>query len=291
MENATTQIICPLCDSRSVSYFREKNGFKLYKCNSCKLLFLYPLPKSIEVYDKSYFSGAEKGFGYVDYEVDKEPMRPVFLRYLDILSNIGKSNGKLLDIGAATGFFIQLAKARGFDVTGVELSDFAAEIGRKKGLNIITGDLLVQSFPEKHFDVITMFDVLEHVPRPKELIKEVSRILKDGGLVVINTPDAESLWAKALGPRWQLIMPPEHINYFSPKNLGNYLTKNGFEIKVSSKIGKSFTVQYILKMLYKWQGYRVFLTGPTLNKFLSQISLPINLRDNFFMVVKKVHEN
>lgn len=287
MENATTQIICPLCDSRSVSYFREKNGFKLYKCNSCKLLFLYPLPKSIEVYDKSYFSGADKGFGYVDYDVDKEPMVSTFEKYLDIVSSLGVNKGKLLDIGAATGFFMNLAKGRGFDVTGVELSDFAAEIGRKKGLNLITGDLLVQSFPEKHFDVITMFDVLEHVPKPKELIKEVSRILKDEGLVVINTPDAESLWAKALGPRWQLIMPPEHINYFSPKNLGNYLSKNGFTVKISSKIGKSFTLQYILKMLYKWQGSSIFLTGPTLNKFLSKISLPINLHDNFFMVVKK----
>ena len=279
--------ICPLCDSHKVSFFLRKKGFDLYKCQNCKLLFLFPLPESIGVYDESYFSGAEKGFGYVDYDVDKEPMKPTFNKYLDIVSSLGISNGKLLDIGSATGFFMDLAEKRGFEVTGVEISDFAAEIGRKKGLKIITGDLIDQKFTESHFDVITMFDVLEHVPKPKEIIREVYRILKKGGLVVINTPDVESLWARVLGTHWQLIMPPEHINYFSPKNLGDYLSKNGFEVKISSKIGKSFTLQYILKMLYKWQGWRIFLTGPTLNKFLSKISIPINLHDNFFMIVKK----
>lgn len=281
------KINCPLCNSDKVEFFAKKNKYTLYKCVNCRLLFVSPTPVSFDVYDDSYFSGAEKGFGYVDYDLDKEPMTPVFNKYLDIVSSLGIDKGKLLDIGAATGFFMKLAKGRGFEVAGVELSEYATKKAREKGLNVITGDLQSAGFENSEFDVVTMFDVIEHVPDPISFIIEAKRILRRNGLLLINTPDAESLWAKALGSKWQLIMPPEHIHYFSPKNLGEYLSKNGFEVELSTKIGKSFTLQYILKMLYKWQGYRIFLTGPFLNKFLSKISLPINLHDNFFMIARK----
>ncbi len=287
MENKINKINCHVCDSENVSFFAKKRGFDLFKCNTCKLLFMHPIPESIGVYDDSYFSGAEKGYGYVDYDADKEPMVPTFNKYLDILGDFGVKGGELLDVGAATGFFMNIARQRGFKVTGVEFSNFAAEKGRSSGLNVITGDLLAQNFKDKSFDVVTLFDVIEHVPNPKEVIREVRRILKNGGLVVVNTPDAESLWAKLLGKNWQLIMPPEHINYFSPKNFSTYLSKNGFKILLSSKIGKKFTLQYVLKMLYKWTSFRVFLTKANSSGFLSKTYVPINLRDNFFMIAKK----
>lgn len=285
MEKSEEKIICSLCGSFENDFFCEKKGYKLYKCSKCRLLFVFPVPKLIDVYDDNYFSGAERGFGYVDYDADKEPMISAFNYYIDLVNDLGLYNGKLLDIGAATGFFIAIAKKRGFDVTGIELSDFAARKGRENGLNVITGDLLDINFEPGSFDIVTMFDVLEHVPDPKKLIKEVSRILKPNGLIIINTPDAESLWAKILGKRWQLIMPPEHINYFSPQNLSNYLKNNGYEVKIDTKIGKKFTLQYILKMLYKWLGSGIFLVKS--NKLLSSVSIPINLRDNFFMIAKK----
>ena len=288
MENGMEkEIVCPLCSKTEIKYFCQKKGFNIYKCQNCKLLFVYPVPKSIEVYNDDYFSGAEKGFGYVDYDADKEPMVPTFEKYLDIIAKLGYKSGNLLDIGAATGFFMKIAEDKGFETVGIEISNFAAEKGREKGLKVITGDLLSHRFPEKNFDVITMFDVIEHVPDPKALIKEASRVLKNGGLLVINTPDAESLWAKVLGKRWQLIMPPEHVNYFSPKNLGDYLSKNGFSVKLSTKIGKRFTLQYIMKMLYKWQGWRIFLIQSRSGGLLSRIYLPINLHDNFFAIYKK----
>lgn len=290
MENTTNKITCSLCGRDGASFYTSKNSFDLYKCLNCGLIFISPIPESIGVYDDSYFSGAEKGFGYVDYDADKEPMIPTFNKYLDILDGMGVKGGSLLDIGAATGFFMNIAKKRGFVVTGVEFSDFAAEKGRKLGLNLITGDLISQKFSDECFDVITMFDVIEHVPNPKEIISEVKRILKKGGVVIINTPDAESVWAKVLGRHWQLIMPPEHINYFSPRNLGNYMMENGFKVILSTKIGKKFTLQYVIKMLYKWSGLRIFLTKANSTGFLSKTYIPINLRDNFFMIVKK-HEN
>ena len=282
-------MICPLCDSSSVKYFGRKNEFELYKCNSCKLLFLYPLPELIDVYNKSYFSGAESGFGYVDYDKDKEPMTPTFEKYLDIVSSLGIKGGKLLDVGSATGFFMNIAKNRGFQVYGVELSDFAAKMGRKKGLNIITGDLEGAHFPDGYFDVVTMYDVLEHIFLPKIILSEVRRILRPGGLLVINTPDAESFVAKMFGSKWHLIIPPEHINYFSADNLSVYLSQHGFRVKISTKIGKRFTFQYIFNMLYRWQDLKIwnFLSNLFSKGFLSSLYIPINLRDNFFLVLEK----
>jgi 2-polyprenyl-3-methyl-5-hydroxy-6-metoxy-1,4-benzoquinol methylase len=287
MENKTLKINCPLCDKEEISFFSNKKGFNIYKCYNCKLLFIYPLPDSTHVYDKSYFSGAEKGFGYVDYDIDKEAMVPTFNKYFKLFGALGFKSGKLLDVGAATGFFANLAKNKGFEVTGVELSDFAAQKGRAKGLNIISGDIFSAKFSSEYFDIITLLDVIEHVPNPKTTLEEAKRILKPGGLLTINTPDAQSLWAKTLGPRWQLIMPPEHINYFSPQNMSDYLSQSGFKVILSTKIGKSFTIQYILKMLYKWTGTKIFLTNIFSKGFLSKIYVPINLRDNFFLIAQK----
>ncbi|MBA3733327.1 class I SAM-dependent methyltransferase [Patescibacteria group bacterium] len=253
---------------------------------------MYPLPISLDVYDKTYFSGADKGFGYVDYDLDKQPMIPVFKKYLEIISSLGIKKGKLLDVGCATGFFMNIAKDFGFEVYGVEMSDFAAQKGRDAGLNIITGPLEGSNYPDSHFDVITMCDVLEHVSSPKDVLAEAKRILKKGGVLMVNTPDSESLWSRLFGSRWHLILPPEHLHYFSPFTLNYYLSNHGFKTMINTKIGKLFTFQYIFIMLYKWQGLKIWQTMSSFfsKGYFSRFFIPINLYDNFFMILKKTDE-
>ena len=289
MENDMEKIMCPWCESLRTDFFVAKNNCDVYRCKNCRLLFVFPIPTNVSVYDKDYFAGAEDGFGYVDYDSDKEPMVPTFVRYLKEIKKLGVTGGKLLDVGAATGFFMHIAEKEGFDTTGVELSDFAAGEGRKKGLNILTSTLENAQFPAESFEVVTMCDVLEHVTDPKGFLLEAVRVLKRGGLMVINTPNAESLVAGVLGPRWHLIVPPEHLHYFSPRNLGNYLEKEGCEVAVSTTIGKRFTLTYIFKTLYKWQHLRVWniLAGFFGNKSLAGWYIPLNTHDNFFMIVRK----
>jgi 2-polyprenyl-3-methyl-5-hydroxy-6-metoxy-1,4-benzoquinol methylase len=288
MENVTEKIKCSLCDSLDVKFYCSKHGYKLYKCLNSRLLFVSPTPSSENIYDRSYFSGAEGGFGYVDYDTDKEPMTPVFEKYIDLILKYGISKGKLLDVGAATGFFMNLASKK-FEVYGVEVSDFAAQKGRNNGLNILTGSLETSNYLDNSFDVITMFDVLEHLPNPKTALLEANRILRKGGLLIINTPDSESLWANIMGSRWHLIVPPEHINYFSPKTLSTYTKKIGLKVVFNDKIGKSFTFQYIFNMLHKWQGLKIWgiLEKFFSKKGLSKLYIPVNLHDNFFMILKK----
>ncbi len=291
MENKIQKIKCPLCGSVVSSKWGRKNNFDLYRCDHCKLIFVYPIPNSFSLYNEDYFSGAEDGFGYVNYDSDKEPMIPTFEKYLGLCEKFGKKNGNLLDIGAATGFFMSIAKSRGFAVSGVEISAFAANIGRKKGLNISVGDILSNQKPENFFDVVTMFDVLEHMTNPFREMLEARLTLKSGGLLVINTPNGQSLLSKIMKTRWHLVVPPEHLFYFSPQNLSEYLGKNGFEILYTGSVSKKFTFSYIFKTLHKWQ--KISLWNYLANFFAKKypkLSIPINLKDNFLLIAKKQDE-
>lgn len=286
----TTKIFCPLgCQSDSI-VFTVKNNHTIHRCQNCQLMFVFPLPhSSSDIYSADYFQGASQGFGYTDYDHDKEPMRATFVNYLEYIEKNKPSPGRMLDVGAATGFFLSIAKERGWDVAGIELSEFAAEQGRKKGMDIRTGTLASVDFAPNSFDVITLWDVIEHVSNPEEELAVVWSLLKPGGVVAINTPDAQSLLARVLGKHWHALVPPEHLYYFSAKNLGTLLGNKKFKVIGNTKFTKKFTISYIYKTLITWKpwfawsklGY--FLEKPLIKK----MALPLYLGDNFFVVAKK----
>jgi SAM-dependent methyltransferase len=279
---------CHICGGYVTDFFTSKNSHDIFRCKHCDLLFVHPIPVSTsEIYEEDYFSGASHGHGYVDYDTDKGPMIPVFKKYLlRIEESLGRK-GKLLDVGAATGFFVNLARDAKFDAHGIEISDHAAAIGRSKGLDIQTGTLADIS---DTFDCITMLDVIEHVPNPRAEIERAFKLLNPGGILIINTPDAGSLFARSMGKRWHLIVPPEHLFYFSRRNLRSLLEQVGFNVLWVGAVGKSFTLPYIFKTLYSWQKLYLllWLWRASGMSFVKHISLPINLRDNLFLIARKV---
>ena len=279
-------IACHVCHGSDMVLFSAKNGHQIFRCRTCSLMFVHPIPSTSGIYEEDYFSGAEGGFGYVNYDADKEPMIPTFKKYLQLIRDALKGTGTLLDVGAATGFFVRLAQDAGVSARGVEISDHAASLGRSRGLAIETGTLA-----QVHgtFDCITMLDVIEHVPEPRAEIKLACALLRAGGVLVINTPDAGSLFARAMGKRWHLIVPPEHLYYFNRRNLTQLLKEEGFEVELETTIGKSFTFTYIWKTLYKWTKLWVFdvLSGFFAVPLLSRLAIPINLRDNMFVLARK----
>ncbi len=285
------KIACVGCLSTDKTFFGIKSGFSLYKCSNCKMISLYKIPEaSSSVYNAEYFSGGSGGFGYVNYDQDKEPMREGFKKYLNLIKKISGRTGKLFDVGAATGFFLVLAKDSGFTVSGVEISDFAAQKAREKGLNVVTGTLSDVNFVDSTYDVMTLLDVIEHMPNPENDIKIAGKMLRSGGLVVINTPDSGSLLAMALGTKWHLILPPEHIHYFNENGVRSLLRRNGFEILIVTRIGKKFTMEYVFNMLFKWLKVSAFQTIATKIKGtkLGTFSFPINFHDNMFIVARKI---
>jgi len=248
-------------------------------------MFVHPIPDPASVYDKDYFEGAKNGFGYVDYDGDKEPMIPTFNEYLRRIEKALKGKGRFLDVGAATGFFVELARKAGYDAHGVEISDHAAGVGRAKGIDVKTG--LITDI-EGTYDCITMCDVIEHVQNPRDDIQKAAALLRSGGVLLINTPDRGSLLARVLGLKWHHVGPPEHLYYFNRKNMARLLEEQGFTVLEATTIGKSFTLKYIFKILYKWTKFSPFdWCASFAARAMPRLGVPLNLFDNMFVLAKK----
>ena len=293
MENDLEEIkvTCPACGNVRTEFSFRKNGFDLYRCQICRHLFVYPIAyDALALYDADYFGGAKKGSGYVDYDADKEPMRSTFLGYLREIEKFLPQKGELLDVGAATGFFMRIAEKSGWKAKGVEISEYAAEEARNRGLDVRCGTLNADGFAEGSFDVVTMWDVLEHVTDPEADIRTVVRLLRPGGIVAINIPDSGSLYARIMGKEWHLLIPPEHLHLFSKRSVTALLKRSGFSVEKISKIGKSFTLEYIVQTAAAWRKSGLLRRLAAFLKrhpMIGRLSIPINLRDNMFIIARK----
>jgi 2-polyprenyl-3-methyl-5-hydroxy-6-metoxy-1,4-benzoquinol methylase len=283
-------IECPICSEESPDFFAKKNACNLYRCRQCGFIFVSPIPGNLsEIYTEDYFAGAKKGSGYVDYEGEKEVMKSTIETYLDEIEKLAPGRGRLFEIGAATGTFLEAASRRGWRVSGVEISEYAAEKARAKGLDVRTGILEDLEFGGAQFDVVAMWDVLEHLPNPAATLKLANSLLKPGGLIALNTPNAGSFFAKLMGKRWHLIVPPEHLSYFGVDNLTKLLGKTGMSVRRVTCLGKKFTLQYVFKMLATWYKFSVlqWIAKKTQTNSLGKLALSINLRDNLFLIAEK----
>lgn len=284
------KIVCPICRSTENKFYGKKNNLDLWLCFNCDLLFVWPVPSDLKkIYSQDYFINSQKNnnFGYTNYDQDKESMREIFLKIIGQFEQDVRGR-KIFDVGAATGYFLDLAKSHGWQTSGTEISEYAAGVANGRGHKIFCLGLEQLELTEK-FDVITMWDVLEHVADPAAYLTKTSDLLNSDGLLAINTVDRGSVFARILGLHWHLIVPPEHLNFYSLKNLKILLDQAGFEIIKVSKVGKRFSLSYIFKTLHSWQGLgcwrilSVFFDQP----FWRRLSLPINFRDNIFILAKK----
>lgn len=282
---------CPLCEAPQAAFSFAKNGFSIFRCPRCDFRFVHPPPGDAgDLYGEDYFRGARRGFGYVDYDLDKVAMESFFASALDRLERFRPERGALLDVGAATGFFLKLAARRGWRGEGLEISPYAVRQAAQSGSTVRLGILTDRLFPESSFHAVTLFDVIEHVSDPAGMLAEVKRLLIPGGLVVINTPDTASWWARLFGRRWHAFCPPEHLSYLNRRNLSLLLSRHGFRVEHTAKIGKRFTPAYVFSMLRRWQGWTLWrsLEGRVRAGALNRIALPINIRDNFFLIARRI---
>jgi SAM-dependent methyltransferase len=267
-----------------------RRGYKIYRCKSCQHLFVWPIPANIRPLYSTDYSGVAEGFRFVDSDRDKEPKVFTFERYLDLLNKYSPGNGSILDVGAATGFFLNLARQRGWETYGVEPSDYAAGLGRKKGIKIKTGVLEKSDFRPNSFDAVTLWDRIEHLPEPGATLQTIKRTLKRGGVLAINTPDSGSVLAATMRLNWYQVAPPEHINLFHRNSLRTLLESYGFEVLTVESIGKRFTMQYAFQKLAHWSGsgvsQQIALRLASLS--IGKLGVSINLFDNMVVCARKV---
>lgn len=180
------------------------------------------------LYDEAYFRGAE----YLDYAADEAFIKRTLRPRLDaVLARCRR--GRLLEIGSAYGFFLDLARAH-FDVVGFEVSPAAAAHARERlGLDV-RGDDFTAASPASvgaPVDATVMLDVIEHLEHPDRVIAHVAALSRPGALLLITTGDIGSWVARRRGRRWRLIHPPTHLHYFSRATLARLLERHGFQVR------------------------------------------------------------
>lgn len=248
---------CNLCGSNSTKPLMQINGFKIVKCKNCSLVYVNPRLKPVslhKVYNKNYyrnpaFNGAKSSLcGYMEYLQEKDFIVATFKKRLEQIENYFR-NGRLLDVGCAYGFFLELAKKNGWQVQGLEISEAAYRYAKNSlKLPVLNKTLEDAKFKNESFDAVTLFDVIEHLPNPKATIKEARRILKPNGLIVITTPNIGSAAAKILGRNWEEVKRVrEHIYFFSKPTLKRLLELNNFKVLRTESAGRYFSVESAIK--------------------------------------------
>jgi SAM-dependent methyltransferase len=213
-------------------------------CQTCGLGWQSPSPPP-ELLAKAYEDLRDDV--YVD-EADNR--RRSFRRSTQLLERYtGRASGALLDVGCSAGLFLEVARDAGWDVWGVEPSAWLSGLARETlGDRVLTGTFEAAPFEASRFDVLTMWDVLEHVGDPAAFLRRAHTLLRPGGLVAINVPCRDSLIARILGSRWPLILP-EHLTYFTRPALRAMLRASGFDVLGFHLHPVFFSLGYVLHRL------------------------------------------
>jgi 2-polyprenyl-3-methyl-5-hydroxy-6-metoxy-1,4-benzoquinol methylase len=255
----------------------------IFKCRACGLAWVDSVfaQKTIQ----SYVTG---GF---DEAYEKE--RTSRLKTAEVLMKKIKKvkpAGKLLDIGCYSGIFLEIAQKHNYEIFGIEASPEAVNHSIpsiRENLKVGLVEEMLKQFPDNFFDVITLFDVIEHLENPGKILVEVRNKLKNDGFLIFSTPNLSSFMAHLQGGSWYAILP-HHLYYFSLKNLSLLLAQNGFTIEKTGQIGRHFTLDYLAEHL---AGASVFLSkiSSTIFKFLKigQIIIPVNFFDQLLIFAKK----
>lgn len=260
---------CPICGDSQVYRRFIKRDRAYWRCRNCALDFQWPVPTAAELlqyYERSYREGLYKTF------VDAEQMKAQTAAYrYKVLSD--KVQGSLwLDVGCADGQFLSVLHARGHAATGIDVSEVAVQRAQQRGLDARVAAL--EEFPANTtFDVITAFDVLEHVRNPIGFLRSARDMMHAGSYFAITTPNLNSLLRHVMGRRWYFYIPDEHLHLFSRLALDHACRQVGLRILRCGPIGKPLTLRYGLTQFQEYNPVVYRLLRPVVQ------SLPGRLRD------------
>ena len=220
---------CYICGGEEACLIKKEDVWDVVQCKSCSFVYVTPLPDE-QFLHQHYQTYLPAGNVYI--EQWRRMMLGIFQRSLDAIeTRSGHNKGTLLDIGCGYGFFLALARQRGWQVCGIEPCGHARAHAASNSLEVDSGDLFARAYKDETFDVVTLFYVLEHLPYPLKYLKEINRILKPGGLVLVRVPNTTPLvkFLKILGIPNKLYDTPSHLSDFSPSTIALALEKTGFK--------------------------------------------------------------
>lgn len=210
---------CNICHKKE----KQKIFGKGYsRCGNC-----------LSVYSTKSFSEIELRTHYASYYHTENTLSgiPTLLRYREIVESLAefRKNNTVLEIGCGSGELLEICREYGWEVLGNELSSSALEVLKAKNINHVRLDFESSKITNK-FDVILLFEVLEHVTDPKALLDFCCQALRQGGILLGTTPNSRSINSMCLGSDWSIYGLPEHLNVFSPRGLSACALESGFDI-------------------------------------------------------------
>lgn len=225
---------CNLCRENKTKTVQEaEEPFKVVKCRNCGLVYINPQP------DEETIAGHYREEYYKEW-IEKQMKRRVLMwkkRLKDLMSY--RKSGRLLDVGCGLGTFLKLAEEEGFEISGTEVSEYVSRYVKESlGIDVFRGNLEEAHFPPSHFDAVTVWHTLEHLPDPRAALKEINRILKKGGLLVVALPNLNNYITRILYPLakrkklrlFSLQAKEWHLYHFTPRTITSMLKDTGFSI-------------------------------------------------------------
>jgi len=301
--NKNRPFVCGCCGSNhsTVKYTLEKWDF--IQCKSCKLMVIDPMPSISDiksVYDEHYFNNPKlickdvKGiYGYNDYAGERINKQYAFRKICQKIQLYSKEQLKplrLLDFGCGLGYFLDSAYDFGYLVQGVEFNEYAINYIRNRyTYKIISYEDFLKT--EEKFDVITLFDVIEHLRDPFETLNRIYNLINNDGLLIISTMDSHSYVSGLLGLRLEDFKRiREHIYFFSKKNLTDLLIKSGFEILEAKSQGHTFELKHLASRIKNSLPFIGNILAFILNIFpgLGNLNIYINPHTKMIIYARKM---
>ena len=258
--------------------FGHRSHGPIWECADCGMYLQWPRPP------EAVLVGAYADVEDPVYLAEKENRYLTFRRVARLLGPAERR--RLLDVGAYCGIFVDVAREAGFEAEGLELSRWAAAQGRKLGLVMHEQTLAERASTGERYDVVTMWDVVEHLADPRRDLAAAFDLVKPGGRLYVSTIDTSSFVARALGSRWPWLMHM-HLCYFDRRNLSALLESVGFEVLASGDYVHTVSAGYLMR--------KVAASFPPLAPLVRALALlvpaalpvPVSLGDNMVLTARR----
>ncbi len=235
LESANFKLIsCEICGENAFTRICEWNRLShVVQCQKCGLQFVNPMPDQ-NYLERLYQQDEKSNLYYLNYIEERKDRwasyRKQYNRRLDLIEKYAGGKGRLLDIGCGGGFFLQAARERGWEPHGIEIVPPFVQFAREELCleNVDKTPFEEKVYPDHHFDVVVLWDLIEHLPHPMGYLEKINKILRPGGLLILWTPNAQN--AAWLKEKWYGYTPLQHLYFFSPQTLKTLLKRSGFQI-------------------------------------------------------------
>jgi SAM-dependent methyltransferase len=238
-----------------------------------------------DLYRKNYFFGEE----YSDYLADREVLQRNFRLRLDVLTKFTNPvrHKSLFEVGCAYGFFLSLARDHFGKVQGIDITEDGVKYCLLSGMDVLKADLMDVNLTGVTFDVVCLWDTIEHLLEPQRYVEKLSEHMKPGALLALTTGDIDSWNARLKKQRWRLIHPPTHLYYFSVRTLARLLEQFGFETVYSRHCGFYRSLDNVVYNIFTLQAGLPFVHRMVGRLGIGRLSFYMNVNDILYLIARK----